>query len=139
MTLFEISMPLFFAVLFLLLRFNIKITPKNEATLYDDFPVTTNGTVFDLKGTDLGNIILYTPNTTLLNNLMAQVETDMGVKLANGKSQLGFKELLHFENVVTLSFFTTDIFTNLVSMATTILVTTPKQVFGRIGRFHLHM
>ncbi|XP_071081915.1 phospholipid-transporting ATPase ABCA3-like [Haliotis cracherodii] len=82
-TLFEISMPLFFAVLFLLLRFNIKITPKNEATLYDDFPVTTNGTVFDLKGTDLGNIILYTPNTTLLNNLMAQVETDMGVKLAN--------------------------------------------------------
>ncbi|XP_046544466.1 phospholipid-transporting ATPase ABCA3-like isoform X1 [Haliotis rubra] len=76
-------MPLFFAVLFLLLRFNIKITPKSEATLYDDFPVTANGTVLDWKGSDLENIILYTPNTTLLNNLMTQVEIDLGVKQAN--------------------------------------------------------
>lgn len=79
-TVFEIILPLLFAILLLIVRFLIKTDPKDAPTVYSDFSVDSNGTRF--VGGNAGSLVLYTPNSTVINALMDDVQLTMNQSLS---------------------------------------------------------
>ncbi|XP_071081909.1 phospholipid-transporting ATPase ABCA3-like [Haliotis cracherodii] len=71
-TIFEVILPLLFAVVFLSLRFVVQIQRVDNSTQYDSFPV-----VVPRSGNSRGMTgkILYTPNIAITDGLMAGVES----------------------------------------------------------------
>ncbi|XP_067683603.1 phospholipid-transporting ATPase ABCA3-like [Haliotis asinina] len=79
-TVFEIILPLLFAILLLVVRFLIETDPKDAPTVYSDFSVDSNGTRF--VGQNAGRLVLYTPNSTIITALMDDVQLTMNQSIA---------------------------------------------------------
>ncbi|XP_071081907.1 phospholipid-transporting ATPase ABCA3-like [Haliotis cracherodii] len=79
-TVFEIILPLLFAIVLLMVRFLIKTNPQNAPTVYSDFSVNSNGTRF--VGGNAGRLVLYTPNSTMINALMDDVQLIMNQSIS---------------------------------------------------------
>ena len=83
-SIFEIILPVFFAALMLLLRALVSKDEVDKPTVYPRFDITDRlHTIF--QNPNRSYIILYTPNNTLVNDIMIDVVNMSAAKDVFGK------------------------------------------------------
>ena len=75
-TLFEVLLPLFFGAILVLIRVLVKTTDFPNATIWPALNISNPSEVFFVQGQD----ILYSPNTSIVKNVMIDVEKSINNK-----------------------------------------------------------
>lgn len=81
-TLFEILLPLFFGLILVLIRVLVKTTDYPDDTIWPALNVSDDSLFVN------GSEILYSPNTSIVNDVMLNVEMSINNKTVRGRKKV---------------------------------------------------